>query len=148
MTSSLIFLLSLVPTFESRYTIPLIIALTDIHPAFVLATCVALNILVVPIVFLGLDLFIPPLNRRYGRIRSLLGWFSRRGYGRRWGLLGLAVFVMVPVPITGAYTGTLIAYLLGMKRGRAALAIAAGVIAAGVLVTLVTLGIISLAGLF
>jgi uncharacterized membrane protein len=148
LTGSLIFLLSLVPTFESRYTIPLIIALTDIHPAVIFGVCVTLNVLVIPIVFIGLDLFVPPLSRRYGWIKSFFSWFIRRRLGRSWGLVGLAIFVMTPVPITGAYTGTLIAYLLGMKRLHAALAIAAGVITSGLLITLATLGIISLAGLF
>jgi uncharacterized membrane protein len=41
----------------------------------------------------------------------------------------------------------LIAYVLGMKRGQAALAIAAGVVMAGILVTLASLGIISFLGI-
>lgn len=143
----MIILLSLVPTFESRYTIPLAISLTDIHPAFVFGACVALNILVAPFVFLGLDMFAPPLIRRYKWVNSLFAWFLRRGYNRKWGSFGLAIFVAIPLPITGAYTGALIAYLLGMNRKRAIIAIAAGVISIGAIVTLATLGIISLVGL-
>jgi len=62
-------------------------------------------------------------------------------------LIGLAAFVGIPLPVTGAYTGTLVAYIAGINRKRAALAIAAGVIIAGVLIwILATLGIIWIHG--
>lgn len=143
----LIFLVSLVPAVELRGSIPLALALSDIRPLFVFLICVALNLLVIPLTFKGMDLFAPPLIRRSKRIASIFAWFLRRGYGRKWGLVGLAVFVGIPLPVTGAYTGTLIAYLLGMKRGQAALAIALGVVIAGVIVTLAALGIIWFLGI-
>lgn len=143
----LIFLVSLVPALELRGSIPLALALSDIHPLLVLLMCVALNLLVIPLTFKGLDLLAPPLTRRSKRIASIFAWFLRRSYGRKWGVVGLAAFVSIPLPVTGAYTGTLMAYLLGMKRGHAALAIAVGIIVAGILVTLAWLGIISLVGL-
>jgi uncharacterized membrane protein len=143
----LIFLISLVPAVELRGSIPLALALSDIHPLFVFLICVALNLLVIPLTFKVLDLFAPPLIRRSRWIASIFAWFLRRGHGRKWGLVGLAAFVGIPLPVTGAYTGTLMAYLLGMKRGRAALAIAVGVVIAGLIVTLATLGIISFFGI-
>jgi len=143
----LIFLVSLVPVIELRGSIPLALALSDIHPLSVFLICVALNLLAIPITFIGLDLLAPPLIRRSKRIASIFAWFLRRGHGRKWGMVGLAVFVGIPLPATGAYTGTLIAYLLGMKRGQAALAIAVGVIMAGIIVTLAALGIISFLGI-
>lgn len=135
------------PALELRGSIPLALALSDIHPLLVLLMCVALNLLVIPLTFKGLDLLAPPLTRRSKRIASIFAWFLRRSYGRKWGVVGLAAFVSIPLPVTGAYTGTLMAYLLGMKRGHAALAIAVGIIVAGILVTLAWLGIISLVGL-
>lgn len=143
----LIFLLSMVPAVELRGSIPLALAFSDIHPISVFLICVALNLLVIPLTFKGLDLFAPPLIRKSKRIASIFAWFLRRGRGRKWGLVGLAAFVGIPLPVTGAYTGTLMAYLLGMKRGQAALAIAAGVVIAGIIVTLATLGIISFFGI-
>ncbi|MCS7132091.1 MAG: small multi-drug export protein [Hadesarchaea archaeon] len=135
------------PAFESRYAIPIALALTRANPAFVFAVCVALNILAVPIVFLGLDLLTPVL-RRYKWVNSIFAWFLDRGRKlRRWGPAWLAIFVMIPIPVTGAYTGALIAYLLNMDRKYATLAIAVGVITAGAIITLATLGILSLAKL-
>ncbi len=139
-----IFLLSVVPVLELRVSMPLAIALTDLNPLVVFSICVGLNLLVVPFAFKGLDLLAPPLIRRSKTIRSIFTWFLKRSYSRKWGLGALAAFVAVPLPGSGAYTGTLIAYLLGLNRKHAALAIAAGVIAAGVLVLLAVLGVIAL----
>jgi uncharacterized membrane protein len=109
---------------------------------------VGLNILVIPIIFVGLELLAPPLTERSKIIRSIFDWFRRRSYNRKWGLVGLAAFVAVPLPGTGAWTGALIAYLLGMNRKRAALAIAAGVIAAGIMVLVGVVGIITIIKIF
>jgi len=106
---------------------------------------VALNLIVIPIVFFGLDRLAPPLRRRYRWIDSIFRWFWKRRHGRRWRFPALAAFVAVPIPGTGAYTGTLMAYLLGLDRKRAAVAIALGVILSATLTTLTALGIISLA---
>ena len=60
----------------------------------------------------------------------------------KWGWLGIAVFVAIPLPITGAWTGTLGAWVLGVSRKRTMLAVVIGVITAGIIVTsVVMLGI-------
>lgn len=143
----LVFLISLVPVAELRGSIPLALGLKVAPPFLVFLICVALNILAIPITFIGLDLLAPPLIRRSKRIASIFAWFLRRGHGRKWGMVGLALFVGVPLPATGAYTGALIAYLLGMKRVQASIAIAAGVVMAGIIVTLAALGIITFLGI-
>ena len=55
----------------------------------------------------------------------------------RYGYLGIMLFVAIPLPITGAWTGTLGAWILGMDRRKSILAVAAGVVIAGVIVSLV-----------
>ena len=104
-----------------------------------------LNLIVIPIVFVGLDRLAPPFRRRYRWIDSIFKWFWKRGHGRRWGFPALVGFVAAPIPGTGAYTGTLVAYLLGLDRKPAAIAVALGVILSATLTTLAALGIISLA---
>jgi uncharacterized membrane protein len=143
----LVFLISLVPAAELRFSIPLALGLKVAPTLIVFLICVGLNLLVIPITFIGLDLLAPPLILRSKRIAAIFAWFSKRGHGRKWGVLGLALFVGVPLPATGAYTGVLIAYVLRMKRAQSALAIAAGVIIAGTLVTLASVGVISLLGI-
>ena len=53
----------------------------------------------------------------------------------KYGYLGLTLFVAVPLPVTGAYTGTLAAWLFGMERKKAFLALSLGVVMAGIIVT-------------
>ena len=61
----------------------------------------------------------------------------------KYGFWGLTLFVAIPLPITGAYTGTILAWLLGMDWRKAFPAVGMGVIVAGVVVLLITLGVTS-----
>jgi len=54
----------------------------------------------------------------------------------KYGFIGLTLFVMIPLPITGAYTGTVAAWLFGMKKTNAFLAVSLGVAVAGIIVTM------------
>ncbi len=62
--------------------------------------------------------------------------------------IGLMLFVGVPLPGTGAYTGSLIAALLGMRLKQAFLPIVAGVVIAGVIMTLASMGLFGALGIF
>jgi len=55
----------------------------------------------------------------------------------KYGYLGIMIFAAIPLPMTGAWTGTLGAWILGMDRRKTMLAVAAGVAIAGVIVSLV-----------
>jgi uncharacterized membrane protein len=57
----------------------------------------------------------------------------------KWGWLGLTLFVAIPLPITGAWTGTLGAWILGVSKKRTMLAVSIGVVVAWVIVTTVML---------
>ena len=57
----------------------------------------------------------------------------------KYGLLGLILFVAIPLPITGAWTGTLGAWVLGLDYKKSLLTIATGVLIAGIIVSLVIL---------
>jgi uncharacterized membrane protein len=63
-------------------------------------------------------------------------------------LLGLALFVAIPLPLTGAWTGAVAAFLFQFKNRDAFIAIAFGVLIAGVVVTLTCLGAINFCPLF
>jgi uncharacterized membrane protein len=58
---------------------------------------------------------------------------------RKYEYLGLFLFVAVPIPFTGAWTGALIAYLFDLKFSKSLIAIFAGVILAAVIMILLTL---------
>jgi uncharacterized membrane protein len=55
----------------------------------------------------------------------------------KWGWLGIAVFVAVPLPMTGAWTGTLGGWALGLSKRKTMIAVILGVLAAGAIVTAV-----------
>ena len=110
------------------------------------------NLLPVPFL-LGL---LGPLSehlRRWGPADRFFGWlFARtRRRGRlveRYGPLGLVLFVGIPLPVTGAWTGAVAAFLFGVPSRRALPAIVLGVLLAGAIVTLASLGVLGAAKVF
>ena len=63
-------------------------------------------------------------------------------------MIGLFLFVAIPLPGTGAYSGSVIAALLGMRLKKAIPSIAAGVFVAGVIVTIITYGAAAIVSIF
>jgi len=98
-------------------------------------------------------LFLEPistfLSRRFPVFQRFFLWlFARtRRRGRvveRYEALGLAIFVAIPLPVTGAWTGTVAAFLFGIRFRYALPAILVGILTAGIVVTLASLGVITL----
>jgi len=108
---------------------------------------VGANALVAPLVYLFLSSLHKLLERwePYRRLFDRIVERSRRKVHakvEKYGYAGLILFVAIPLPITGAYTGTLGAWVLGMDRRKTVLAVFVGVIIAGIIVsTVFTLGI-------
>jgi len=71
----------------------------------------------------------------------------RKGVVERWGYVGLAAFVAIPLPGSGAWTGALLAHLLRLERRKAIASITAGVLLASILVLLGVEGVITLVGI-
>lgn len=142
----LVFLVTLVPFIELRGAIPLALLYNPgLSPLTVLAVCVALNTLVIPIAFFILDLVLPPVRRRVEFVDRLFRSSVKRARKHRnLSLVGLALFVSIPLPVTGAYTASLIVYIAGLDRRSAALAIGGGIALAGALVWILTAAGISL----
>jgi len=134
-------LLSLAPFIESRYAIPLSVTKAGLSPLTAYFLCVALNLLVIPAVYGFMDLLFPPLSRRIPLLRRLVQYAEERVRGRRWTFPFLVLFVAVPLPLTGAYTATLIAYLLRLDWKKSSLAIGLGVLAAGFITLAVEFGL-------
>lgn len=133
-----------VPWIELRGAIPLGLA-WGIPWLTVFLVTVAANILVFVPVYYLFALF---YDRWFSRIELVKRWVEKvRERGRepvdKYGIWGLAVFVAVPLPGTGAYSGTLLAFLLGFPPGKALIAVGLGVFAAGVLVTLAAMGMLA-----
>ncbi|MBN1540555.1 small multi-drug export protein [candidate division KSB1 bacterium] len=86
---------------------------------------------------------------RYPIFERFFTWLFARTRKRgkvveKYKALGLILFVGIPLPVTGAWTGTLAAFLFGIKFKQAFPCIVLGVMLAGAIVTLASLGVISL----
>ncbi len=134
--------LSMLPISELRGGIPLALAY-GFSPISAFLICTLANIIVIPIVFI----FLEKINILFLNIKPYKSFFHRTVEKSRqkihkkvekYGYLGLMIFVAVPLPITGAYTGALGAWALGMDKKKAFASIALGVIIAGIIVTLVS----------
>jgi len=149
------FLLTVLPVFELRGGLPIVVEYVvrngvSIWPYFLIV--LILNILVIFLIFMFFDLVHGSfMNFRWYRI--FMGRVLRRVRKRvkrvedrmdRWGYFALMLFVAVPLPGTGAWTGTLVAWTMGLDRLKSFFAIATGVVIAGLLVLLFSLGIFSL----
>ena len=80
------------------------------------------------------------------RLRDLVHHFEAKADARKEQVLeyefwGLMILVAIPLPGTGAWTGALVAAMLDMQLKRAFPAIAMGVVAAGIIVTIATYGV-------
>ena len=85
--------------------------------------------------------------RKYSIWDRFFTWLFERTRRRsrlveRYEALGLALFVAIPLPVTGAWTGTVAAFLFGIRFKLAVPAILAGIFMAGVVVTLASLGVL------
>ncbi|ODS37740.1 MAG: hypothetical protein A7315_03760 [Candidatus Altiarchaeales archaeon WOR_SM1_79] len=114
----------------------------QLDPLLVFAVAVLANLAIIPVVMKFLDWFFHILeNIKIGGF-EIGQYFVRRTHRRakpfvdKYGTVGLMLFVAIPLPVTGAYTGALAAHILGMNNKKAMMAIGGGVIIAGILVTL------------
>jgi uncharacterized membrane protein len=140
-------LLSAAPVAELRGGLPYALA-RGAAPGIAFAVAVSANLAVVPVLLLLLAR-IDRLLQRWGWTRTVANWvFSRTRNKsrlvRQFGAAGLVLLVAIPLPGTGAWTGCMAAFLLGMPMRRALPLIALGVIVAGLLVLLAGLGVLEL----
>lgn len=139
---------AMLPVAELRGGIPLGMAL-GLNPWVVIAAAIIANCAVFFPVYFGLKYLYKDVFERFAWARRLVERLRKRGgpYIERYGIPGLIIFVAIPLPATGAWTGTLIAWLLGLDWKRSFLAVAAGVVIAGAIVSAVVLGGLGILGI-
>jgi uncharacterized membrane protein len=145
-------ILSVLPIAELRGGIPYAAA-SGISIPVAYLICVLSNMLVIPAVFLFLDTLhqqfykLSPYRSLFDRLVERTRKKAERNV-RKWGYWGVMLFVAIPLPITGAYTGTLAAWILKLNRIRAFGYLALGVVIAGIIVSLATITGIGLLEIF
>jgi len=147
------FILTLMPISELRVGLPLAISygLENNIPIWIIfLNIIFLNILLIFIIFYFLDkihcyfmnlkFYEKLFNKNVLRLRGRLNKIKNHSKGE---FIAIALFVAIPLPGTGAWTGCLLAWLLGLNRKKSVLAISLGVLIAGVLILLGTLGFVN-----
>ena len=138
-----VILIAASPIAELRAAIPLAILTFDFPWYHALLLAIIGNLLPVPFILLFLEAATRLLSR-VPLFKKWLNWLFERTRKRgkiiqRYKRIGLVLFVAIPLPVTGAWTGSLAAVLFGVSFKHAFLSILAGVIIAGIIVTCLTL---------
>lgn len=132
------FLISMVPVIELRGALPVALASGISLPVAILLTVIG-NLLPIPFILL----FIRPIFKWFKKLSGIRNFIQRleeRAFKKsdsikKSNFWGLVIFVAIPLPGTGAWTGALIAALLDMRLKYALPAIALGVIIASAIVS-------------
>ena len=152
----MIFLVSMVPLIELRGAIPYAIGFIEAGESLNLTVCYLIaivgNMLPVPFIYLFARKVL-----EWGKDKKVIGKFfnfclekgekggqklqSKAGRGLYYALF---LFVGIPLPGTGAWTGTLAASILDMDFKKSILAVVSGVVLAGIIMGVVSAGIFSI----
>jgi len=131
--------ISALPVFELRGALPVAINLFHFPWYHALLLAIIGNLAPVPFILLFLNA-ISNLLSKTSIFKRMFQWLFERTRQRgkiinRYKRIGLILFVAIPLPMTGAWTGSLAAILLGLKFKHAFLSIFIGVLIAGIIVT-------------
>ena len=147
MKELLVFFSAMLPGTELRLSIPLAFAL-GMSPAEAFLYSIAGNM--VPVLLLPVILEkATGWLRKFRVFDKLIGWLFARierysGVIAKYGVVGLVLFVAVPMPGTGGWAGSVAAFLMRMRYRTTVIAVSAGMAIAGMIVTLACMGVIEM----
>ena len=140
------FFMSMLPVGELRVGLPYGIALGLEYPLALMAALLG-NMIPVPFIIVYIKRIFAWLRRHMPRMNALITRLEDRANLKgetvqKYGHWGLLLFVAIPLPGTGAWTGALIAALLNIRTAKAVPVILIGVCIAAAIMTLITYGVI------
>lgn len=140
----IVFIISMLPILELRGSL---LAAGFLQMEFLSTYVIAVigNMLPIPFILIFIDKIFAFLKKT--RLKNLVEKMENKALSksdqiRKYGKFGLFLFVAIPIPGTGAWTGALAATLLRMKPKESILPIFLGVITAGLIMSLLSFGII------
>ena len=141
-------LVSMVPVIELRGGIPFGVAAGLPVWAAYLAAVIG-NLIPVPFIVVYIRRIFMFMRQHMPRLNSLVDKMEQKAHLKsasvlKYQYLGLAIFVAIPLPGTGAWTGALVAAFLDMCLNRAMPSIAGGVLSAGLIISILSYGVKSL----
>ena len=142
------FLISMLPVVELRLGLPYGIAIGLDYPLALISAIVG-NLLPVPFIILFIKKILLFLRKNLKKLDGFITRIEERAHLKseiveKYGSIGLCLLVAIPLPGTGAWTGALVAALMGLPLKRAMPSIIIGVFIAAAIMTGVTFGIIHL----
>ena len=140
------FFISMAPVVELRLGLPYGIALGLNYPLALIAAVLG-NMLPVPFIIVYIRRIFAWLRRHWAQLDSFITRLENKAHlkgekVKKYGPIGLLIFVAIPLPGTGAWTGALVAALLDMRLKSAVPSILLGVIIAAGIMTALTFGVI------
>ena len=135
-------LVSMVPVIELRGGVPFGTAL-GLAPLHALVVCIIGNMIPIPFIIVYIRRIFLWMRRKSPRLNGLVDRLEKKAHLKgqkvtKYKYIGLWLFVAIPLPGTGAWTGALIAALLDMPLRKAVPSIFLGVVTAGLIMTLAT----------
>lgn len=143
-----VFIISLMPILELRGGI-LAAALLKLNPLTGYIISIIGNTIPIPFILLFINKILDYMGKSKIKFFNKLSTFVRKksdknkGKIEKFGYIGLLLFVGIPLPGTGAWTGSLIASLLNLDRKKSFLYIMAGIILASIIMMIISYGIVS-----
>ena len=137
-----IFITSISPFGEGRAGIPYGIEFSDLTDFWVFVVALSANLLVFPLLYRLIEFSNKHfLNYKwYKKVAIYFSLRARKKTGKvvqKYGAIGLLIFVMIPLPFTGAYIGTIAAYIFKINYNKSFLSISIGVLIA---LTIIAIG--------
>lgn len=138
-----VFIISLFPILECRLGMFTAIVLLEMNPFVGFAISFLGNIIPIPFILLLINKIFE-LLKKVPVINKPIYWLEQKTLKKRdkidkYGIWGLLLFVAIPLPGTGAWTGSLLASLLHLDRKKSFGVIAIGVIIAGLIISILSL---------
>lgn len=140
-----VFGMAALPVLELRGAVPYGVAMDLPLPA-VLTVSILGNLLPVPFIILFIRQILAWMKSKSRRLRGIAEKLEARAQAKgdilvKYETLGLFILVAVPLPGTGAWTGSLIAALFDLRMKHALPAIFLGVLTAGLIMSVVSYGV-------
>ncbi len=140
-----IFIISLMPILELRGGL-LAATLLDVEFIRAAIICILGNVLPIPFVLLFLKYILKVLSK-WKFTTKIVNWLEKKVHDKReqidkYGYFGLVLFVGIPLPGTGAWTGALLAVMLDLNRKKSFICILLGVLMAAVIMSILSYGIL------
>ena len=142
---TLIFVISLLPVLELRGGL-IAASLLEMPMWQSALVCVFANVLIIPFVLFLMDKIIKLLSR-FSIFKKFFSWWEARALKHKdmidkYGYVGIMLFVAVPLPGSGAWTGCLLSVLLGLDKKKSFIASLIGVFIAAVIMLIFSYGIL------